>query len=246
MADIPIPLIEDGPSAQPDGETNGRTSRHPTPILVLTPPSSSSSRSKADSIQRSAAAQWANINGGSARKNLDGVTQQSSPDLNNVAAVSGVFDVAGQERVQGTSPDWGYPTLRSASTPRRRRRRSSSRTRYCYDVAGEAPPQDDFNTPSFKAAFRDIKTVVSNVAEVLGSGLLHNDADSTIVSHLHENARALAGFQCPSTRTVGFVGDSGAGEFEALSSCNDERQLTFLSHRQKQPDQLVIGRKRSC
>ncbi|KAF4505804.1 hypothetical protein G6O67_007717 [Ophiocordyceps sinensis] len=212
MADIPIPLIEDGPSAQPDGETNGRTSRHPTPIL------------------RSAAAQWANINGGSARKNLDGVTQQSSPDLNNVAAVSGVFDVAGQERVQGTSPDWGYPTLRSASTPRRRRRRSSSRTRYCYDVAGEAPPQDDFNTPSFKAAFRDIKTVVSNVAEVLGSGLLHNDADSTIVSHLHENARALAGFQCPSTRTVGFVGDSGAGKSSLINSLLDAKDLARMSN----------------
>jgi hypothetical protein len=49
------------------------------------------------------------------------------------------------------------------------------------------------------------------LVDVLGSSAVHHEPDS-VMQRLHGQAQGLAQFQCPSTRTVGFVGDSGAGK----------------------------------
>jgi hypothetical protein len=51
---------------------------------------------------------------------------------------------------------------------------------------------------------------MSELADALGNNSLHVDPDSTI-QRLHKEAGDLANFQSPSSRSVGFVGDSGVG-----------------------------------
>lgn len=135
----------------------------------------------------------------------------SSPDSR-----LGMFDVAtAVERVasslgnQAALLEPSYPGTEESSSSRRRR--SSSRANLVpHDVRDEEMPQDRFHEPAFQQAFRDAKGLMSELTDVLGSSPLHIDPDSTM-QRLHREARNLAQFQCPSSRTVGFVGDSGVG-----------------------------------
>jgi hypothetical protein len=106
----------------------------------------------------------------------------------------------------------GYPNKEDNSSSRPfSRRRSSSRTIITpHDVQDEDPPQDRFHEPNFQQAFGDAKRLMSEIASVLGSSSLLIDPDST-VQRLHREAGDLGRFQCVSSRTVGFVGDSGVG-----------------------------------
>jgi hypothetical protein len=100
----------------------------------------------------------------------------------------------------------------SSSQRRASRRRSSSRTNASpHNVMDEEPPNDRFHEPTFQQAFFDAKRFMSELTDVLSSSSIHNEPDSTM-RQLHEEAQKLARFQCPSTRTVGFVGDSGVGK----------------------------------
>ncbi|KAI0128678.1 hypothetical protein BJ170DRAFT_594512 [Xylariales sp. AK1849] len=95
------------------------------------------------------------------------------------------------------------------STPPTSRRRSSSHNRGMpHDVNDEEPPPDHFHEPAFQKAYGDTRKLAADLKDVLGSGLLHREAGSTI-QRLFQSADSLAQFRCPSTRTVGFVGDSG-------------------------------------
>lgn len=93
-----------------------------------------------------------------------------------------------------------------------RRRQSSSRLSIGpHEVWDEEPPRDPFHEPAFQQAFREARGLVAELVEVLGSGVLHVDPDSTM-RRLYREAETLARFRCSSTRTVGFVGDSGVGQ----------------------------------
>ncbi|KAI0481373.1 hypothetical protein GGR56DRAFT_316915 [Xylariaceae sp. FL0804] len=65
---------------------------------------------------------------------------------------------------------------------------------------------------------------MSELKITLEAGALRQDADSTI-KRLYETASSLAHFRCPSTRIVGFVGDSGVGKSSLLNSLLDRRDL---------------------
>jgi hypothetical protein len=122
------------------------------------------------------------------------------------AAIEGVASGLGN---QAALLEPRYPGIEESSS--NRRRRSSSRANITpHDVRDEEMPQDRFHEPAFQQAFRDAKGLMSELADVLGSSPLHIDPDSTM-QRLHREARDLAHFQCPSSRTVGFVGDSGVG-----------------------------------
>ncbi|KAI0467376.1 hypothetical protein F4859DRAFT_494186 [Xylaria cf. heliscus] len=111
-----------------------------------------------------------------------------------------------------------------------RRRRSSSRNNLeKHDVRDEAPPNDRFNLPAVQNALRDTKGLMYELIDVLGSSVVHNEPDS-VMKRLHRQAEELAEFKCPSTRIVGFVGDSGAGKSSLLNSLLDDQDLARSSN----------------
>lgn len=130
---------------------------------------------------------------------------------------------------------------RQNGTPQRpagTNRRSSSRANLIpHDVRDEEPPQDRFHDPAFQQAFRNAKAIVGSLAGVLGSSTLQLEPDSTIVQ-LTQTARRLADFQCPPTRVVGLVGDSGVGWYP--SSSNKAHQVD-IRDRQKHVVELAAG-----
>ncbi|KAF4415669.1 hypothetical protein FACUT_13229 [Fusarium acutatum] len=110
-----------------------------------------------------------------------------------------------------------------------RRRRSSTGAVQQHDVADEELPDDAFHSPEFQGAFRDAKQLMSNIQSVLGSSNVHEGSESTM-RKLHEEAGKLAAFECPATRTVGFVGDSGVGKSSLLNSLLDTKGLARTSN----------------
>lgn len=213
--DIPIPSTEVesmwNEARNETPTTMSSYNRLRTPSVSVTPPSSSASRN--------------GHNHGSHRNqsSQDGITSDFEnihlSDPSGVANLSGLAEAVegvargSDNRVASLSPS-PEPANSRANTPRQRRRtrRSSAITdRSPHNVLDEELPQDAFHSPEFQQAFRDAKQLMSNVERALGSSSLHNNADSTM-RRLYEEAGELAAFEYPSTRTVGFVGDSGVGE----------------------------------
>ncbi|KAI3335499.1 hypothetical protein F4824DRAFT_158970 [Ustulina deusta] len=110
------------------------------------------------------------------------------------------------------------------------RRRSSSRSNLGkHDVKDETPPNDRFNLPGFQKALRDTRESMADLVDVLGSSAVR-DEPASVVKRLHGQAKDLSQFECPSRRTVGFVGDSGAGKSSLLNSLLDYRDLARSSN----------------
>ncbi|KAH8648902.1 hypothetical protein BGZ60DRAFT_422535 [Tricladium varicosporioides] len=117
----------------------------------------------------------------------------------------------------------------SPSQSRASRRRSSSRiNKPPHNVADEELPKERFHDSAFQQAFLHAKQVMLEFTNVLSNGSMLNDPDSTM-KRLHEEARNLARFHCPSTRTIGFVGDSGVGKSSLLNSLLDYPGLARTS-----------------
>ncbi|KAI8626501.1 hypothetical protein F5Y19DRAFT_225367 [Xylariaceae sp. FL1651] len=97
-------------------------------------------------------------------------------------------------------------------SPSSRYRRSGRAAAETHNVRDETPPNDRFNAAPFQSALSDARKLMGEFANVLGSGALHHEPGS-VVGSLYARAQELSGFECPSRRTVGFVGNSGTGEF---------------------------------
>ncbi|KAI1130430.1 hypothetical protein F5Y10DRAFT_289396 [Nemania abortiva] len=93
-----------------------------------------------------------------------------------------------------------------------------------HNVRDETPPDDRFNAVTFQNALGDARRLMGELANVLGGGALHREPES-VMSRLHAQAQRLSGFECPSRRKIGFVGDSGAGKSSLLNSLLDCENL---------------------
>jgi hypothetical protein len=102
------------------------------------------------------------------------------------------------------------PGAHNRSRRQSRSRRSTSVSQQPHNVREEEPPPDAFHKPSFQAAFQGTKAAMASLSIVLGSGPAYDDQESRMLA-LQRDANRLAQFQCPSKRTVGLVGESGAG-----------------------------------
>ncbi|KAI0147476.1 hypothetical protein GGR57DRAFT_515724 [Xylariaceae sp. FL1272] len=108
------------------------------------------------------------------------------------------------------------PSLRSSH-----RRRSSSRTlQEIHKVEDEVPPRDRFNDPSFQRALDGTRQMMTELLSVMRSSDVHNEPDSQM-QRLCGEAERLSQFQCPSTRTVALIGESGVGKSSVLNSILD-------------------------
>ena len=207
MADIPIPSTET--ESLPNGSPStprSSISRLRTPSVSITPPPAT--RTQGTPVR--------SRNGSSQEEVVRGMNHMRLSEQNGVDNLSDVAEAVDRvargsdSRAVSLTPE---PTASRAGTPRQRRRsrRSSSGVgRLPHSVLDEELPQDAFHSPEFQQAFRDAKQLMSTVEGVLGSSSLHNSPESTI-RRLHKEAGELARFEYPSTRTVGFVGDSGVG-----------------------------------
>jgi hypothetical protein len=209
--DVPLPSTEGGSTDSFGGVNISRgTSHSRTPSLSLTPPPADGSDTH-DSIhlehQRGGHASPAS-RASRAPNSIDGRLGMS--------AVSGAIGgVARGSDSPSALLHAEIPTAHNNSAHRRgSRRRSSSRTNIApHNVMDEDPPSDPFHEPTFQQAFSDAKRFMSELVAVLSSSSLHSDPDSTM-RRLHRDTIKLAQFLCPSTRIVGFVGDSGVGKFD--------------------------------
>ncbi|KAK7422489.1 hypothetical protein QQZ08_009479 [Neonectria magnoliae] len=217
-ADLPIPSIEDRDSSTSasgvTSTTSSRSSHLRTPSVSVTPPAptlcaqSSASDSRRDETTSEARSKSDGVESALQRMRL------SSPDgIANLSDVNDAIDAVARgsdSRSMSLAPE-GSNTRDESDTPQRkaRRRRSSSKAFILpHDVKDEELPQDAFHSPSFQNALRNSKHLMLTTRDVLGSNALHNDPDSTM-KRLYVEAGNLACFKYPSTRTVGFVGDSG-------------------------------------
>ncbi|KAK2766946.1 hypothetical protein FQN54_006261 [Arachnomyces sp. PD_36] len=123
----------------------------------------------------------------------------------------------------------GFCGSRSPSPSRRRRRSGSGINRESpHQVENEEPPQALFYKPEVQEALASARTLTSRMVDVLSSSDLHRENGSSIQS-LHQQAVKLNGFQLPSSRVVGLVGDSGAGKSFLINSLLDKEGLARSS-----------------
>ncbi|KAH7029847.1 uncharacterized protein B0I36DRAFT_326419 [Microdochium trichocladiopsis] len=120
-------------------------------------------------------------------------------------------------------------TTQSGGRARANRRRSSPVDQSPHNVDDEQVPGDRFNNATFQQALREAKGLATDIHRVLGSSDLHLEPSSAM-RRLHETASELARFHPPSTRIVGFVGDSGAGKSSLLNSLLDIPGLARTSN----------------
>ncbi|KAF2168763.1 hypothetical protein M409DRAFT_20780 [Zasmidium cellare ATCC 36951] len=111
-----------------------------------------------------------------------------------------------------------------ATSGSRRASRPSSPGRTAYVVENEQLPEDDFNRGPLQPSLDRTRRLAKALACALGSGAVHTEPGSHI-SRLYAKARDYADFRCPSTRTVGFVGQSGVGKSSLLNSLLDRKNF---------------------
>lgn len=214
-----IPSIETDCDDPSGGSYTDNSVHSRTPSISLTPTPSSSTQQSPEASRSANARGTVVFRGGDGVTGVDGrlrnmrlSSQGSKFDMSDVD--SALERVARGSDSSVVLLDPGSPGAKEVSSGREmsRRRRSSSRANLVpHDVKDEEPPEDRFHKPAFQQAFYDAKTLMSELADVLGSSALHFEPDSTM-QRLHKQAGELARFHCPSSRTVGFVGDSGVGK----------------------------------
>lgn len=80
-----------------------------------------------------------------------------------------------------------------------------------HNVADEELPEEKFHHPEFQQALATSQQAMRELARVLGCSNLHLNPESDI-GRYYRRALELSKYQSPTTRTIGLVGDSGAGE----------------------------------
>jgi hypothetical protein len=215
LADTPVASIEQDPSSITSDSESARTSPQiRTPSLSLSPPPSTSPRTGASEAVGSSGVRRGRDVGGIDEK-LQGMHLSGSFSMSKVA--DAIDDVAHSVDSRGNSFLSPEPSteIGAASSPSRspRRRRSSSRVEEGpHDIRDENLTNDRFHDVAFQSTFGEAKNLMSELCNTLGSSSLRYEPDS-IMQHLYEQANQLSRFECPPTRTVGFVGDSGVGKF---------------------------------
>ncbi|KAK1475314.1 hypothetical protein CABS01_03591, partial [Colletotrichum abscissum] len=145
------------------------------------------------------------------------------------AALSDLFDDAGRRTPQPSNPTPAFRQNSLSPRPHRRSRGRSEAALVYHDVKDEELPESRFYDPAVQNAIKDAKALMTQLAGVLEDSPLHINPDSTI-RRLYGQALDLSQFEGPSTRTVGFVGDSGVGKSSVLNSLLDQKNLARTSN----------------
>ncbi|CAG9972550.1 unnamed protein product [Clonostachys byssicola] len=223
-ADTPIPSIEtDSWVRDSSEETESSIGRLRTPSVSISPPPDALSNGvRSESLGLESQMQTMRL--ASKDKDKRGLSAGFTDLLHAV-------DAAEREPTQPVSIT---PAPRpDPSTPRRARRRSGRSPSASYstrhNVHEEPLPEDIFHSPAFQQALRDAKSLTADLKAVMDDAPLLHDHESTI-SKLHEEAVKLSSFEYPTSRRIGFVGDSGVGKSSLLNSLLDYKDLARASN----------------
>jgi hypothetical protein len=218
--DDPIPSIEGEPRSSTVSSSYVDTPVTRTPVVSVSPPPREVQGRLDASSQRDRSEQKSHGIDDIARE-LGNVNLGNTPvpaPLTMSSMVAALSDVASGRDDQVAQLEPNRKTQSLEPDRRTNRRRSSSKTNATvHNVQDEEPPENRFHDTAIQQAFSDAKNLMGSLTSVLGSGSLHTEPDSAM-RRLHERAKNLSRFQCPPTRTVGFVGDSGVGKHWILSN----------------------------
>ncbi|KAF2688370.1 hypothetical protein K458DRAFT_414140 [Lentithecium fluviatile CBS 122367] len=152
----------------------------------------------------------------------------SQPPAGRADSLSGGIAALHIGSLRADSPGASGMRESRSPSPSRRRRSGSGINRDTHRVENEDPPQALFHMPEVQEAFANARSLTSRVVNVLSSSNLHRESGSSIQS-LHQRAIELNGFQLPSSRIVGLVGDSGVGKSSLINSLLDKVDLARAS-----------------
>ncbi|KAF2462919.1 uncharacterized protein BDR25DRAFT_298822 [Lindgomyces ingoldianus] len=156
------------------------------------------------------------------------LNESSQPRARRTDSLVGGITALHIESLQADSPGTSGLRESRSPSPSRRRRSGSGINRNSHQIENEDPPQTLFYMPEVQEALANARTLTSRMASVLSSSNLHRENGSSIES-LHRQATKLNGFQLPSSRIVGLVGDSGVGKSSLINSLLDKMELARAS-----------------
>ena len=217
--DTAIPSIEVESVASPtESSFQAETAGFRTPSVTASPPPASSTSQQGQIASQEGASTPSEDRSGSIASrvgNMNLSTPRSSLGMSDVVAAIEDVENGTDERIPLPEPetlDLHGISPRLRSRQKTRSRSNSLMPQPPYDGEDEELPPHRLHEPATQQGFEDAKALVSSLVRVLGSDDLHRNPDSTI-HRLHKQAKALADFHCPATRTVGFVGESGVGKW---------------------------------
>lgn len=85
------------------------------------------------------------------------------------------------------------------------------------DVPQELPPSAPIFNSDLQGVLRDVKEHLSSIISDMEQCPLIADQESDL-SKQHEQVRMASQLDCPETRTIGFIGDSGVGKSRLINS----------------------------
>lgn len=242
-SDIPIPSVEDG--ASPSASFSS-PSQNPTPVsssqlLSARSPTPSIAISQAPCSSAAATPPSSSVGVSEIDAGIQGIRLSQPGDSLDMSSLAAVLPRNSTSDLRPTPLRDSTAQSESPHPSPGRRRRSSSRVNLLpHNVRDEEPPQDRFHEPAFQQAFRNAKALMGGLAAVLESSALHLEPDSAM-RNLRQTAQDLATFQCPPTRVVGLVGDSGVGTYLRFGNhLHRGLRLTILL-RQEQFAEFVAG-----
>ncbi|CAI6334688.1 unnamed protein product [Periconia digitata] len=98
-----------------------------------------------------------------------------------------------------------------------------------YRVADETPPESLFYSNKVQITLEKARCIVNRLSNVLFSSPFYLDSESS-VNNLKRQGEKLKAFTLQSSRTVGLVGDSGAGKSSLINSLLDYTDLARASN----------------
>lgn len=150
--------------------------------------------------------------------------ESSQPRASRTDSLVGGVAALHIESLQVDSPGASRWRESRSSSLSRRRRSESGINRDSHRIENEDPPQASFYMPEVQEALANARTLTSRMANILSSSNSHRENESSIQS-LRQQAMRLNGFQLPSSRIVGLVGDSGVGKSFLINSLLDKKDL---------------------